>query len=291
MPVIIAAAVLIGGAAIATQQRGGGSHGSATDDLRYVWSLADTIPLSVSSSSERHWLLRYDVTGMRSGQALRAAGILGLHKSDASTEDAVGKEDKGDTYIGIVETTSVDEVAAEGSVQADADSVVGTSNTVDTADKGGQGLAVEVSMLIHTDHSSTDSVIVVKPPSGADVESLSLVADKIEQAVHEAGGQYAYSFRVSGTAAPATSVEGLQALKQLFTEVVAKSDAELVENYEDKEGMTISESRYSSHIERVMKTNGKRSNLQLTVHQDSESTALDWVIGVPVITGDYAEAD
>ncbi|MBD3917148.1 YwmB family TATA-box binding protein [Paenibacillus sp. PR3] len=294
MPVIIAAAVLIGGAAIATQQHGGGSHASAADDLRYVWSLADTIPIPASASSERHWLLRYDVTGMRSGQALRAAGLLGLHKSEVSTEHAADKEDTGDTYIGTIETVPTIGETADTSARSDAnaDSVASDTNTAeDTANTSGEGTAVEVSMLIHTDRSSNDSIIVVKPPPGVDMESLTSVAHKIEQAVHEAGGQYAYSFRVSGTAAPDTTAQGLQALKQLFTDVVAKSDAELVENYEDKEGMTISESRYSPHIEQVMKTNGKKSNLQLTVHQDSESTALDWVIGVPVITGDYAEAD
>jgi len=265
MPVIIAAAVLIGGAAIATHQQRGSSSTSAADDLRYVWSLADSIPVQASASSERHWLLRYDVTGMRSGQALRAAGSLGLHKSEASMEKGADKEGNGDTYIGTIE--------------------------LDTADTGGQGTAAEVSMLIYTDSSNTRSVIIVKLPSSLDVERLALVADKMEQVVHEAGGQYAYSFRVSGTAASDPTAQGLQALRPLFTDVVAKSDAEMVESYEDLEGMTISETMYSPRIEQFMKTKGKKSNLQLTVHQDSESTALDWVIGVPVITGDYAQAE
>jgi len=265
MPVIIAAAVLIGSAAIATHQQRGSSSTSAADDLRYVWSLADSIPVQASASSERHWLLRYDVTGMRSGQALRAAGSLGLHKSEASMEKGADKEGNGDTYIGTIE--------------------------LDTADTGGQGTAAEVSMLIYTDSSNTRSVIIVKLPSSLDVERLALVADKMEQVVHEAGGQYAYSFRVSGTAASDPTAQGLQALRPLFTDVVAKSDAEMVESYEDLEGMTISETMYSPRIEQFMKTKGKKSNLQLTVHQDSESTALDWVIGVPVITGDYAQAE
>ncbi|WP_317968455.1 YwmB family TATA-box binding protein [Paenibacillus sp. CCS19] len=271
MPVIIAAAVLIGGAAVATQQQGKGTaRGSAAPDLQYVWSLADTIPTADSAGEDRHWLLRYDVSGMRSGQALRAAGILGLHKSEA--EAAASGEAGGDIYAGTIDTSEAGSAAMEATDAHD-------------------GIAVEVSMLIHTDDSSTDSVIIVKPTTTVEADSLVYAADKIEQAVHEAGGKYAYSFRVSGTAAPGVTVEEVKSLKQLFTDVIAKSDAELVENYEDAEGLTISESRYSPHIERFMKTSGKKSNLQLTAHQDSESTAIDWVIGVPVITGDYAEAD
>ena len=293
MPVIIAAAVLIGGAAIATHQQRGSSSTSAADDLRYVWPLADSIPVQASASSERHWLLRYDVTGMRSGQALRAAGSLGLHKSEASMEKGADKEGNGDTYIGTIELESANGETVETGLRPDtaAGSDANHANTLDTADTGGQGTEAEVSMLIYTDSSNTRSVIIVKLPSSLDVERLALVADKMEQVVHEAGGQYAYSFRVSGTAASDPTAQGLQALRPLFTDVVAKSDAEMVESYEDLEGMTISETMYSPRIEQFMKTKGKKSNLQLTVHQDSESTALDWVIGVPVITGDYAQAE
>ncbi|PWV89361.1 TATA-box binding protein [Paenibacillus cellulosilyticus] len=280
MPVMLAAIVLIVGAAVAAKQHGGSkSQVSAAEDLQYVWSLADMIPTSTATvSNGHHWLLRYDVDGMRSGQALRAAGLLGLHKADASTEGAAGQQAETDTYVGTIDT----DTESAGIIDGDADTNTNNSS---------QQTAVEVSMLIHTDHNSTSSVIVVKPPSSVGVDGLQTVANTIEQAVHEAGGQYEYSFRVSGTAAPDNTVDKMQSLKQLFTDVVAKSDAVLVENYEDKEGMTISESRFSPHIERTMKTGGKTSNLQLTVHLDSESTALDWVIGVPVITGDYTEAD
>lgn len=283
LPVMIAAVVLIVGAIVATQQHEGRmTQQSAAADLQYVWTLAATLPTSLGeTSNERHWLLRYDVSGIRSGQALRAAGLLGLHKANSSTVGAAGQEAGTDTYIGTIDTGMIGDRGDEQS-DTDVDSSAGSNS---------QQTPVEVSMLIHTDRSSTNSVIVVKAPSSVDADELASIADNIEQAVHKAGGHYEYSFRVSGMAAPDTNVDGMQSLKQLFSDVVTKSDAEPVENYEDEEGMTISESRYSPHIKRIMKTNGKQSNLQLTVHRDSESTALDWVIGVPVITGDYAAVD
>jgi hypothetical protein len=238
------------------------------------------LPASTATMNDRHWLLRYDVSGMRSGQALQAAGLLGLHKADALTEASADTGDGADTYVGTVDTGFDGHTADK---QSESDS---------TDDGNVERQPAEVSMLIRSDSSSTDSVIVVKPPISVDDDDLAEIANKIEQAIHKAGGQYEYSFRVSGTAAASDpSVDGLESLRGLFTDVVAESDAELVENYEDEEGMTISESRYSPLIKRTMKTSGKQSNLQLTVHRDSESTALDWVIGVPVITGDYAEAD
>nr|WP_237179321.1 YwmB family TATA-box binding protein [Paenibacillus sp. MMS18-CY102] len=272
VPILLAAAALLAGAIIITAQRPTGSTGSATNDLAYVWGLTASLASQQAGGSDvqmdqRRWIVRYDVEQLDNGQALQVANLLGLQRSRHDGQDA--------EQAGLAAYDGMMPIEGEGKFAQ-------------------LGNSVPVTMAVDPDKSRFEgAILVMKPEAGISQERLTAAARRIEQALHETGAAFAYSFRVaSSIAANTMPVSGeSEMMKPLFDALTAQAGAALVESYADSSGRTISETWRSPHLEASILTKDKKANLQLSRHQNDTANTIDWIVGVPIITGDYAQSE
>ncbi|WP_127533366.1 YwmB family TATA-box binding protein [Paenibacillus kobensis] len=285
IPVLIAAAVLVAGAIFATNLRTDKPEGSAASDLSFIWKLSSQL-VPQGAADDRSWLVRFDAEEMRDGDVLRAAGLLGLHRSEGEStgdqetepDNAQSKPEQGqepEQRLAYEGELVLKRAAQEGGAHSKVPSVQADSVTVPVA--------------MYRSGGASDAVVILQPSAPLAADELEDAARLVEEALQRVGGKYSCSFRVTGSAT-IQDIHDTSAMTRLMSGVIEEADAKLVERYEDDEGASISETYMSPHIHASIETKGKRANLQLSVHRDSESDAADWVIGVPVITGDYTLA-
>jgi len=283
----MAALVLIAGALLASHMRTGKKETSAAGDLAFVWRLSSR--LTMQEADDRRWLIRYDVSGIRSGDGLRAAGLLGLHRSGGEATSS-SRADRTMTYEGelVVDRKKLEAGDVPNAGRAGERGGNAPADAAESPDaQSVEAASVNVPIALYMNGGEGGAVVIVQPPAALGADGLEAAARLVEDALRQSGGHYNYSFRVSGSAATEAAVDAAD-LNGLMDGVIEEAEAKLVERYEDKAGAAISETRLSPRIGAAIETNGKQANLQLSVHRDSESGAADWVIGVPIITGDYA---
>ncbi|GFN33354.1 YwmB family TATA-box binding protein [Paenibacillus xylaniclasticus] len=266
IPALIAAAVLIVSAIVATTLRTDKTKPSpsAANDISYVWQLTAQLAEQEQETNATRWLIRYDVDGMTSSDVLRTASRFGLRFSEERNSNEDDKE---------LSSQSMRTITYEGEL------LVGREASQDGS------TAVPVAFYLNNE-SAEGAIVIVQPPAGLTAKQLQEAAEQVEAVLQQAGGQYEYSFRVSGSAALAGTIN-LAAMHQLADDVAEQAEARLVERYEDAAGAAINETRMSPHIDASIDTNGRKANIQISIHRDSETGAANWVVGVPVITGDY----
>lgn len=257
-----------------TAQRPFEAHdkGSAVHDLVYIWGLTAVFASQQDNGEDsaeidqRRWNIRYDVEQLDDGQALRVASLLGLQKLRHGEQE--------EEQSGLV--------AFDGTMLVDDD--------IPSA----HGRSVTVSMTVDPDKSRFNgAILVVKPEAGMTQEGLADAAQRVENALHETGRAFMYSFRVAGSVPMNTMrvSDENELLKAQFVALTEQAKAKLIESYIDDTGRTISETWRSPYLAATVLTKDKKANLQLSRHQNDAAQTIDWIVGVPIITGDYAQSE
>lgn len=142
------------------------------------------------------------------------------------------------------------------------------------------GIGGNVSIHLVNDSEESESVMVLfetKRDQMLDKNALMQVVESISRDVAAANPDFTGSFKVHGFTDNSDIMNDLR--KQM--------QAKLVEQY-DELG-TVSKLFYTNRLRAsIAAGNGERANVQIAVHQSTESKLAELTIGVPVITGDYS---
>lgn len=129
---------------------------------------------------------------------------------------------------------------------------------------------------------SSDAALVIRYDHGAkaSLHALLAQADAVLGAAADTGLEAKLTLKVHGYAIRGDSMSRLADL----------AGAESRDRYKD--GGTVTQTYFTPLLKAsVVLNNGKKGNLQLAAHNDTESGRIELTAGVPLITGDYSEAD
>lgn len=157
--------------------------------------------------------------------------------------------------------------------------------------KGEASSLAEAEQLLQTDEKShmqgtlsvfpltadSQAMVVYVTKQKADVEQLLAFANDAEKIFKELDIAYTGGMTVRGETEYNNAAERL----------AQAAGGKRIDRYKDDSG-TVSESYYSEKLFSSVEAGaGKKANMQLAEHRETESDALSFIVGTPLITGDY----
>ncbi|MFX3632299.1 MAG: YwmB family TATA-box binding protein [Candidatus Pristimantibacillus sp.] len=133
-------------------------------------------------------------------------------------------------------------------------------------------------LSIHRIPSSQQSVVMLLFQSRGSTEKLKLLALIAMIEDNLKGGDTSFNGGIT--------VRGYSVYNNAAERVASLADAQIVDVYED-DG-TISETLNTERLYGAIQAgNGKKANLQIAVHQETDNGKVSLIIATPLITGDY----
>ncbi|TCM88593.1 TATA-box binding protein [Paenibacillus sp. BK033] len=129
--------------------------------------------------------------------------------------------------------------------------------------------------------SDRQAMLVFTTNQKADKEQLLAVVKRTEDVLKKAGISYSGGM----------TVRGLTEYNNAAERLAQASGGKRVDRYKDESG-TVSEAYYSEKLFSSVEAGaGKKANLQIAEHRETESGALSLIVGTPLITGDYTVSE
>ncbi|WP_336776858.1 YwmB family TATA-box binding protein [Paenibacillus sp. MMO-58] len=142
------------------------------------------------------------------------------------------------------------------------------------ADEKGQKQGTLSIFPLTSDHQA---MLVFTTEQKADKEQLLAVVNRTEAILKKAGVSYTGGM----------TVRGKTEYNNAAVRLAQAAGGKRVDRYKDESG-TVSEAYYSEKLFSSVEAGaGKKANLQIAEHRETESGALSLIVGTPLITGDY----
>ncbi|MCK9860240.1 YwmB family TATA-box binding protein [Paenibacillus sp. ATY16] len=131
---------------------------------------------------------------------------------------------------------------------------------------------------LNSDHQA---LLVFTTAQKADKEQLLAVVNRTEAILKKEGVSYSGGMTVRGKTEYNNAAERLAQV----------AGGKRVDRYKDESG-TVSEAYYSERLFSSVEAGaGKKANLQIAEHRETESGTLSLIVGTPLITGDYTVSE
>lgn len=125
--------------------------------------------------------------------------------------------------------------------------------------------------------SENQAMVVYVTKQGTTKKQLLAIVNEVEADLKESGLTYSGGMTVRGDTEYNNAAERL----------AHAAGGKRIDRYKDNSG-TISEAYYSEKLFSAVEAGaGKKANLQIAAHRETESKQLSLIIGIPLITGDY----
>ncbi|CAM3277542.1 YwmB family TATA-box binding protein [Paenibacillus lupini] len=125
--------------------------------------------------------------------------------------------------------------------------------------------------------SENQAMIVYVTKQGTAKKQLLAIVNMVETDLKESGLTYSGGMTVRGDTEYNNAAERL----------AHAASGKRIDRYKDNSG-TVSEAYYSEKLFSAVEAGaGKKANLQIAAHRETESKQLSLIIGIPLITGDY----
>lgn len=272
---VFAALLILAGAIVWAVANGRGGQGAEPyhplrADLEAVWTWSD--PEFAGGAQLAQWTFRWDGSA-RLEEAKRLASGLGIPLSGPLSE--------GSGSIDVVASDSTykltlwihSQQAAEQAADTDADGKTGEAAGKDTnkvADKDTNLSSAQAENALY------DVVLLLDAPDHADKQAILSEVGSVEKAIEHEEIELRGGFTVKGTAAG----DGAGA------QIAKIASAKEAEAYKD--GSTSSLTYFSDKLGSKVQSGEQPVNLQIAESVPKAGEAPELVIGVPLITGDYA---
>ncbi|WP_336789504.1 YwmB family TATA-box binding protein [Paenibacillus sp. MMO-177] len=146
------------------------------------------------------------------------------------------------------------------------------------ADEKGQKQGTLSIFPLTSDHKA---MLVFTTNQKADKKQLLAFVNRTEAVLKKAGVSYSGGMTVRGKTEYNNAAERL----------AKAAGGKRIDRYKDESG-TVSEAYYSEKLFSSVEAGaGKKANLQVAEHRETESGALSLIVGTPLITGDYTVSE